>query len=560
MMKKRIVRRESQSGLDFTTPVLSRVLSARGVRSRDDLDHSLVGLLPPDLKGIDAAADILLNGIQQNASILIVGDFDADGATSCALMVTALRQMGARSVNYLVPDRFRFGYGLTPEIVEVALKFQPDIIVTVDNGIASVDGIRRANRLGIQVVVTDHHLPGEQLPEASAIVNPNQVGCDFPSKFLAGVGVAFYLLSVLRKKLRKLGWFEDKPETNLADFLDLVALGTVADVVAMDQNNRRLVSEGLKRIRAGRVRPGLMAMLASAGVDPRYVTSRDLAYSVAPRLNAAGRLQDMTVGIECLMSEGERADELAEHLDSLNRERREIEAGMRDQAMEVLTGISLDHDKTAGVCLYDPGWHQGVVGIVASRIKERSQRPVIAFADAGDGELKGSGRSVQGFHLRDGLDAIATRYPGLLNKFGGHAMAAGLSLRHDVYDQFTRAFDDEVRRVLGEAVIEQVAETDGPLDEPITIQLARDLETAAPWGQGFPEPEFDGKFEILEQRLVGERHLKMLLQPEEGQAVDGICFNHPSLIEGRYIECAFRIEVNRYRGFEKPQLLVTLIL
>ncbi len=559
-MKKRIVRREARSTLDFATPVLARVLAARGVRTPEDLDHSLSGLLPPELKGIESAADILIDAIRLDSAILIVGDFDADGATSCALMVTALRAMGAQRVNYLVPDRFKFGYGLTPEIVDVARAFEPQILITVDNGIASIDGVARANELGMTVVVTDHHLPGSQLPQAAAIVNPNQPGCEFSSKSLAGVGVAFYLLSVVRRRLRDQDWFESRKEVNLADYLDLVALGTVADVVPLDQNNRRLVTEGLKRIRAGRARPGLLAMLSVAGVDPDFLTSRDLAFSIAPRLNAAGRLQDMTVGIECLMATGDRARELAEHLDALNRERREIESDMRDKAMAVLSGISVENSKTAGICLYDAAWHQGVVGIVASRIKEKSQRPVIAFANSDDGELKGSGRSVQGFHMRDGLDAIATRYPGLLHKFGGHAMAAGLSLRLEALDQFRQAFDDEVRRVLGEAPIEQVALTDGEIEEPITIQLARDLEVAAPWGQGFPEPEFDGRFEILEQRLVGERHLKLLLLPEQGPAVDAICFNHPSLVEGRYVQCAFKIEVNRYRGFEKPQLLVTLIL
>ena len=559
-MRKRIVRRKEQVPLAFTTPLLARVLSARGVRSKNDLDHSLTGLLPPTLKDIECAADILIDALRENRSILIVGDFDADGATSCALMVTVLRAMGAARVNYLVPDRFRFGYGLTPEIVEVAREFSPDVIVTVDNGIASIEGVSRANELGVTVVVTDHHLPGNQLPDAGAIVNPNQPGCSFPGKSLAGVGVAFYLLSVIRSRLREDGWFQSRPEINLAEHLDLVALGTVADVVPLDQNNRRLVAEGLRRICAGRARPGLLALLSIAGVDPRHLTSRDLAFSIAPRLNAAGRLQDMSLGIECLMAEGERASELAEHLDALNAERREIETNMREQALEVLAEISFDDRDLAGLCLYDPGWHQGVVGIVASRIKEKSQRPVIAFANAGEGELKGSGRSVQGFHLRDALDSIATRNPGLLNRFGGHAMAAGLSLQEHLFDRFRRAFDEEVRRELGEAPIEQVAVTDGALNEPITIELARDLETAAPWGQSFPEPEFDGRFEILEQRLVGGRHLKLLLQPDQGEPVDAICFNHPDLIEGRQVECAFRIEVNRYRGFENPQLLVTLIL
>ena len=546
--------------LEFTSPLLARVLSVRGVRSEHDLDHSLTGLLPPELKGIETAADILIDALRAQRSILIVGDFDADGATSCALMVMALQAMGATQVNYLVPDRFRFGYGLTPEIVEVARRFSPDVIVTVDNGIASVDGVARAGELGITVVVTDHHLPGSQLPDAGAIVNPNQPGCSFPGKSLAGVGVAFYLLSVLRRRLRDDGWFQSRAEINLAEYLDLVALGTVADVVPLDQNNRRLVSEGLRRIRAGRARPGLLALLSVAGVDPRHLTSRDLAFAIAPRLNAAGRLEDMSAGIECLMAEGDRASELAEHLNGLNAERREIERDMRDQALEVLADISLDDREMAGICLYDPGWHQGIVGIVASRIRERSQRPVLAFARAGEGELKGSGRSVQGFHLRDALDAIATGNPGLLSKFGGHAMAAGLSLREDRFDEFRLAFDEQVRRVLGKARIQQVALTDGEVNQPITLELARDLESAAPWGQGFPEPEFDGRFEILEQRLVGGGHLKLLLQPDQGEPMDAICFNYPHLIEGRQLECAFRIQINRYRGSEKPQLLVTLIL
>jgi single-stranded-DNA-specific exonuclease len=560
-MTKRIVRREGQLPLSFTTPLLSRIFSSRGVLSPDDLDHSLKGLLSPDsFLGIHEAATILADALESDASILIVGDFDADGATSCTLMVTALRSMGARQVNYLVPDRFKFGYGLTPEIVDVALQFKPDVIVTVDNGIASVEGVAHANTLGIAVVVTDHHLPGKELPAAAAIVNPNQAGCEFPSKALAGVGVAFYLLSVLRAALRSRNWFAHHPEINLASFLDLVALGTVADVVPMDQNNRRLVEEGIRRIRAGHCRPGLKAMLMAAGVNPQYLTTRDLAFSIAPRLNAAGRLQDMSIGIECLLADEVRAAELAEHLDALNNERKEIETDMRDIALAHLKELSLEGESSAGLCFYRPNWHQGVVGIVASRVKEKSHRPVIAFAPAGVGELKGSGRSVPGFHLRDALDSIATRHPGLLLKFGGHAMAAGLSLLETDYERFREAFDEEVRRTLGEARIEQVVMSDGEIAEPVTVQLAKEIEGAAPWGQGFPEPEFDGKFEILDQRIVGGRHLKLLLQPETGDPVDAICFNHGGLAENRNIRCAYRLEVNRYRGMEKPQLIVSVIL
>lgn len=560
-MTKRIKRREGQQPLSFTSPLLARILSSRGVLNPDDLDHSLKGLLGPDsFLGIREAAKILAEALESDSSILIVGDFDADGATSCTLMVTALRSMGARQVNYLVPDRFKFGYGLTPEIVDVATRFKPDVIVTVDNGIASVEGVAHANSLGISVVVTDHHLPGKELPAAAAIVNPNQAGCMFPSKALAGVGVAFYLLSVLRAELRRRNWFADHPEINLASFLDLVALGTVADVVPMDQNNRRLVEEGIRRIRAGHCRPGLKAMLQVAGVDPQHLTTRDLAFSVAPRLNAAGRLQDMSIGIECLLADEVRAVELAEHLNALNDERKEIETDMRDMALAHLKQLSLEDETAAGLCFYRPDWHQGVVGIVASRIKEKSHRPVIAFAPADDGELKGSGRSVPGFHLRDALDAIATGHPGLLLKFGGHAMAAGLSLLESDYERFKEAFDQEVRRTLGEAKIEQVVMSDGEITEPVTVQLAKEIERAAPWGQGFPEPEFDGKFEILDQRIVGERHLKLLLQPETGEPVEAICFNHGGLAENRNIRCAYRLEVNRYRGLEKPQLIVSVIL
>ena len=560
-MTKRIVRREGQQSLSFTSPLLARILSSRGVLSSDDLDHSLRGLLAPDsFLGIREAATILAEALESDSSILIVGDFDADGATSCTLMVTGLRAMGARQVNYLVPDRFKFGYGLTPEIVDVAVQFKPDVIVTVDNGIASVEGVAHANALGIPVVVTDHHLPGNDLPAAAAIVNPNQVGCKFPSKALAGVGVAFYLLSVLRAELRNRNWFVHHQEINLAEWLDLVALGTVADVVPMDQNNRRLVEEGIRRIRGGYCRPGLKALLVVAGVNPKHLTTRDLAFSIAPRLNAAGRLQDMSIGIECLLADEVSAVALAENLDALNNERKEIETGMRDIALAHLKQLSLDEETAAGLCFYRPDWHQGVIGIVASRIKEKSHRPVIAFAKAVDGELKGSGRSVAGFHLRDALNSIAIRHPGLLLKFGGHAMAAGLSLFEADYERFREAFDKEVRSSLGEAKIEQVVMSDGEIAEPVTVRLAKEIEGAAPWGQGFSEPEFDGKFEILDQRIVGGRHLKLLLQPEMGDPVEAICFNHGGLAENRHIRCAYRLEVNRFKGMEKPQLIVSVIL
>lgn len=560
-IRKRIVRREAAAPLDHDSPLLGRVFAARGVTSIADLDHGIQDLIPPtSMKGLYEAAGIVVTAIEAEASILVVGDFDADGATSCALLVSALKELGADNVNYLVPDRFRFGYGLSREIVDVAAQFSPDLLITVDNGIASVEGVEHANNMGMEVIVTDHHLPGSELPAAAAIVNPNQAGCEFPSKNLAGVGVAFYLLSAVRSELRGSGWFASRTEPNLADWLDLVALGTVADVVPLDQNNRRLVTEGIRRIRAGRGRPGLHALIQVAGLDASTLVTRDLAFSIAPRLNAAGRLQDMTIGIECLLAGGDSAHELAAHLDELNRERREIETGMRDQAMQYLDNLSLDDAKAAGLCIFRESWHEGVVGIIASRVKERSFRPVIAFARVNDSELKGSGRSIPGFHMRDALDAIATRFPGMLIRFGGHAMAAGLALKLEDLGRFEAAFDEEVIRHLGEASIEQVVTTDGELGEPITIQLARMLETAAPWGQNLQEPEFDDEFEVLEQRIVGGRHLKLLLQPKTGQPVEAICFNQGGLVESRQIRCAYRIEVNRFRGAEKPQLVVGLIV
>jgi len=560
-MKKRIVRREVESELTFAEGILGRIFASRGVREQADLDYSLKLLLPPNtLKDIDRAASILGDCVEQDSKIVIVGDFDADGATSCALMVSVLSAMGSTQTNYLVPDRFKFGYGLTPEIVEVAMGFEPRLLVTVDNGIASVDGVDRANQLGLEVIVTDHHLPGETLPNAAAIVNPNQQGCLFPGKSTAGVGVAFYLLSATRSLLRSRGWFETRAEPNLAEWLDLVALGTIADVVPLDRNNRRLVTEGIRRIRAGRSRPGLYALLEVAGLDRQFITTRDLAFSIAPRLNAAGRLQDMSVGIECLLADEQRAAELAMNLDQLNTERKEIEADMRDEALAHLSNLSLDAEQAAGLCFYQKDWHQGIVGILAARVKERSHRPVIAFAKVNDEELKGSGRSVAGFHMRDALNAIATRHPGMLLKFGGHAMAAGLSLKETDLNRFRVAFDEEVVRALGRASIEQVVMTDGEISEPITTELARQIEEAAPWGQGFPEPEFDGKFEILEQRIVGGRHLKMLLQPEHGPPVDAIYFNQATTLDNRHVHCAYRLEINRFRGRETPQLVVSLTL
>jgi single-stranded-DNA-specific exonuclease len=515
-------------------------------------------LRPEQLSGIDHAASLIKAAVIKEEPILIVGDFDADGATSCALMVSQLKAMGTSRVDYLVPDRFRFGYGLSPEIVEVAAASNPSLLITVDNGIASLAGVELANQRGMNVIITDHHLPGKELPPAAAIVNPNQPGCTFPSKNLAGVGVAFYLLSAVRGQLRGEGWFDSKNEPVLADSLDLVALGTVADVVPLDHNNRTLVQEGIRRIRAGRSRPGIYALIEAANIDYRFLTTRDLAFSIGPRLNAAGRLEDMSIGIECLLADSDSSRQQATRLDEINKERRSLEADMREDALAQLEDIR--YEATGGICLFNENWHQGIVGILASRVKERSQRPVIAFARVSDDELKGSARSVSGFHIRDALDGIATRHPGLLLKFGGHAMAAGLSLKADDLQIFSRAFNQSVVEKLGEAEPEQVAVTDGELGEAITADLAKALEDAAPWGHGFPEPEFDGRFEVLDQRIVGERHLKLLLQPELGEPIDAICFYEDRLLENRFIHCAYRIEVNRFRGREKPQLVVTLIV
>ena len=510
------------------------------------------------MKGIDAAAALLAQSVQSGESILIVGDFDADGATSSVVMVECLRAMGAYA-RYLVPNRFEYGYGLTPEIVDVAATMSPAVIVTVDNGISSLEGVQRARELGIKVVITDHHLAGDALPAADAIVNPNQPGCDFPSKNLAGVGVAFYLASVLRQQLREAAWFsaEGIAEPNLADYLDLVALGTVADVVPLDYNNRILVQEGLRRIRAGRSRPGLLAMIEIAGASRRRLVSRDLAFGVAPRLNAAGRLDDISLGIECLLAKDEAsAMALARRLDELNQERRAIEKEMKAQAFDAGEDSWVSKRDAVGVSLYHADWHQGVVGIVASRVKDKVHRPVIAFAMGEDGELKGSARSIKGLHIRDALDSIAARHPGLVIKFGGHAMAAGLSLAFENLPRFAAAFDDEAQRWLAPTDLEQVIVSDGSLAAPITVDLVREIQSAAPWGQGFDEPLFDDEFEIVSQRIVGEHHLKLSLARPGEAPIDAIAFNQAQLLEHRFQRMAYRIDINTYRGRSSAQLIV----
>jgi len=546
-------------------PLLTRLYAARGVRSAVELDKGLARLIPyQQLKGIDAAVSLLVTALQQRQRILIVGDFDADGATASSVGVLGLRMLGAAHVDYLVPNRFEYGYGLTPEIVAVALQRQPDLLLTVDNGISSVEGVAAAKAAGLTVLVTDHHLPGPELPAADAIVNPNQPGCEFPSKALAGVGVMFYVLLALRARLRELNWFAERGlnEPNLAELLDLVALGSVADVVPLDANNRILVHQGLARIRAGRARPGLRAVLEVAGRDHQRINSTDLGFILGPRLNAAGRLDDMSLGIECLLCEDEvLARDMAQQLDELNKDRKSIEQGMQREALAQLKDLPLA-DMPFGLCLFEPDWHQGVIGILASRLKERYFRPAIAFADAGDGLLKGSARSVPGLHIRDALDAVAAKHPGLISKFGGHAMAAGLSLPQENYGAFAAAFDAEVRRQLHADDLTGRLLSDGQLSvTEFNLELAKALRHAGPWGQHFPEPLFHGVFQIVQQRLVGEKHLKLVLKTEcGGQTLDGIAFNidrelwpNPTV---RWVELAYKLDVNEFRGNETVQLMI----
>ena len=546
-------------------PLLTRLYAARGVQTAAELDKGLARLIPfQQLKGIDAAVDLLVVALQQRQRILIVGDFDADGATASSVGVLGLRQLGAVHVDYLVPNRFDYGYGLTPEIVAVALEREPDLLLTVDNGISSVEGVAAAKAAGLTVLVTDHHLPGAELPAADAIVNPNQPGCAFPSKALAGVGVMFYVLLALRARLRELGWFSaPRSEPNLGELLDLVALGSVADVVPLDANNRILVHQGLARIRAGRARPGLRALLEVAGRDPAGINSTDLGFILGPRLNAAGRLDDMSLGIECLLCEDPAmAREMAVQLDELNKDRKSIEQGMQREALARLKDLPVE-DMPFGLCLFEPDWHQGVIGILASRLKERYHRPAIAFADAGNGLLKGSARSVSGLHIRDALDAVAATHPGLISKFGGHAMAAGLSLPQDNYDAFAAAFDAEVRRQLSADDLTGRLLCDGQLGgAEFDLDLAKALRHAGPWGQHFPEPLFNGVFEIIQQRLVGEKHLKLVLKTQCGtRTLDAIAFNidrelwpNPNV---RWVELAYKLDVNVFRERESVQLMIS---
>src|SRR3990167_269947 len=570
MQKKIMCRSYEQNKLATLSSIpalLQRIYAARDVRSIADIDRSLSALLPfRDLMDSEKAAARLIEAILNQETILIIGDFDADGATSTAVALIALRSFGAKNVDFLVPNRFTFGYGLTPEIVELAKKTKsPDLIITVDNGIASIDGVMRANEYGIDVIVTDHHLQGMQLPNAYAIVNPNRKEDLFQSKSLAGVGVIFYVMLAVRAALDTQNYFSKNNITkpNMAALLDLVALGTIADVVPLDKNNRILVHQGLQRIRANLVRPGIRALLQIAGRSPQKLSAMDLGFSIGPRLNAAGRLDDMSLGINCLISSDfDQALELANMLDQLNIERRVIEQEIKQQAFDVVDKLDLEKKLPLGICLYDESWHQGVIGLVASRVKDKLHRPVIAFAKADEENLKGSARSIMGVHIRDMLDEIATQYPTLLSKFGGHAMAAGLSIRLKDFREFSTVFEKTIERYLDENKLFRVIETDGELSaDDFMLENAELLKDAGPWGQYFPEPLFDNEFTIVSQRLVGNHHLKLVLQTKHStQLLDAIAFqvnvnqwpNH-RITQARM---AYRLDTNEYRGRTRLQLVV----
>ena len=535
-------------------PVLARVYAARGLSDPRELASELQALLPPGaLRQVDAAAGYLADAIGSGKKMTVVADYDCDGATACATAVRGLRAMGAR-VDYIVPNRFEYGYGLTPEIVELTARTtQPDIIVTVDNGIASIDGVEAAKRRGIDVVVTDHHLPGDALPDARVIVNPNQPECGFPSKHLAGVGVVFYVLLALRAELRRRGVFDAQTQPKLDNLLDLVALGTVADVVKLDTNNRILVAQGLKRMRAGRMHAGVAALFRVAGREARTASPFDLGFALGPRLNAAGRLEDMSLGIECLLTDDEgRAWAIAQQLNDINLKRREIEADMQDTALLHLDEFNPADAST--IAVFDEGWHQGVIGIVASRLKEKFYRPTITFAPAGEGWIKGSGRSIPGFHLRDALDLVSKRVPGLIDKFGGHAMAAGLSIRAEHFDAFSQAFEAVGRAWLSEAQLERVVETDGPLEDDFYSTQFIELLDGQVWGQGFAPPVFCDEFRVVSQRILKDKHLKLLLE-RNGRRYDAIWFGNTDAL-GDKARVAFRLDANEYNGVTKVQLLV----
>ncbi|MCD2453024.1 single-stranded-DNA-specific exonuclease RecJ [Methylicorpusculum oleiharenae] len=556
--------------LDDLHPVLQRIFKSRGVKSVEELERTLAHLPSPSaLSGMTQMVDHLVMALTQQQKITIVGDFDADGATSCAVAIKGLHLLGAGSVSFVVPNRFEYGYGLTPEIVALVNQQSPDVIITVDNGISSIDGVEAAKALGIKVLVTDHHLPGDQLPAADAIVNPNLPGQLFPSKALAGVGVMFYVLMALRSRLRTLNWFEKKSikEPNLAQLLDYVALGTIADVVPLDQVNRILVHQGLLRIRSGQCSPGIKALIEVSGRNLGTLSASDLGFALGPRLNAAGRMDDMSLGIQCLLTDDEAlAKDIALQLDDLNSDRREIEGQMKVEAMALLSEMKALDERhlPSGVCLYDGNWHQGVIGILASRIKDKLHRPVVAFAPSGQGEIKGSARSIPGVHIRDVLSDVAAAHPNLLSKFGGHAMAAGLTLKMHDFPPFSLAFDEMVARRLSSMDLEQKIYSDGELtDTELTLEFAELLLNASTWGQEFPEPVFHGLFDVIQARIVGQHHLKLVLRQNAGQQlIDAIVFfiEQPEQWLGvRKINAAYRLDINEYRGNRTVQMIIQYV-
>ena len=568
-MKKIIIRKppeQAQLDADDISPLLKRIYLSRGITTKEELEYNLENLLSyENFSGMEQAVNCLWDAFANKQQVLVIGDYDADGATSTVLAVKALQAFGLPQVDFLVPNRFEYGYGLTPEIAVVAARKNPDLIITVDNGISSCAGVATAKQLGSKVIITDHHLPGKELPEADAIVNPNQAQDQFASKNLAGVGVIFYVMLALRKFLREKDWFKSQqiPEPNMASFLDLVALGTVADIVSLDKNNRILIQNGLQRIRAGKCRPGLKALLKIAKRNYKEAVASDLGYALGPRLNAAGRLDDMSLGIECLLSENEDdAYKIAAQLNDLNDERRSIEVDMRQQAIRELDRLQLDKELPLGLCLYDERWHQGVVGILASRLKDRLHRPVVTFAKVDDNEIKGSARSVSGLHIRNIIDTIAAQNPGLITKFGGHAMAAGLNLQVDKYEDFRAAFAEEVSKHLTPEDLHGQIYTDGELsNEDFCLANAELLRNAGPWGQGFPEPTFVNTFDIVQQRIVGQKHLKLTLKlANTDQLINAIAFNvdlksWPNL-RCEKLYAAYRVDINEYRERRDLQLIL----
>lgn len=572
-VKKKIVPRpqnKKKSHLENIDPVLSKIFTARGITENDQLERTLVKLPSPWLlSGMESMVEHLITAIEQQQKISIVADFDADGATSCVVALKGLGLLGANAVSYVVPNRFEYGYGLTPEIVELVKKQKPDIIITVDNGISSIDGVKVAKDFGIKVLITDHHLPGEVLPEADAIVNPNVDDDEFPSGNIAGVGVIFYVLMALRGRLREQQWFEKQKiqQPNLAQLLDYVALGTVADVVALDQVNRILVHQGLLRIRSGHSHPGIKALIEIAGKQFSSIGASDLGFAIGPRLNAAGRMDDMSLGIQCLLTDDEHlAKDMAEQLDELNRDRKDVEAQMKDQAISLLNEMQAFDEKhlPAGVCLFEKYWHQGVIGILASRIKDRLHRPVVAFASADNGEIKGSARSIPGVHIRDVLSEMASSHPQILSKFGGHAMAAGMTIQMHDYPVFALAFDEVVAKHLDKVDLEQKIYSDGQLsEEEITQEFTEQIKDAGTWGQEFPEPVFDGVFDVIQCRIVGQQHLKFVLRfPFSELLIDAIAFfveKPENWLGTRSINSAYKLDINEYRGNKSVQLMLQYI-